>query len=255
MSVRVLAHCVRRITSKHPSITSLWLLKELGSLGKIQTGRPKGCCFKRSRTPYLLVRDRAFLCSDKLCGMNTELDEIEADPKNGMSALTRIVVDGLISGEQFETIAEANNLPVVEVVRTWKNYLQNQQKMSREEQWALHLLRLESFLTKLHDRLQYSTKAEDYELVLKLLDKLEAMHALNETRKVAADEVVKTLSQQQGVLVMQVMFAMQANFKSMIEEALENKTIKAIKADLLDDYEATFTQTAQKALETVAQNA
>lgn len=187
--------------------------------------------------------------------MHTEYDEIEIDPQNGMSALTKIVVEGLISGLQFEELAENNNIPVVEVVRTWKNYLQNQQKMSREEQWALHLLRLEAFLTKLHSRLEYSTKAEDYELVLKMLDKLEAMHALNETRKVAADEVVKSLSQQQGLLVMQVMFAMQASFKTLIEDALENKTIKAIKADLLDDYESTFTQTAQKALETVANDA
>lgn len=182
-------------------------------------------------------------------------EEIETNPQNGMSALTRIVVDGLIAGMQFDDLAEENDIPVVEVVRTWKNYLQNQTKMSREEQWALHLLRLESFLNKLHDRLKYSNEWQDYELVMKMLDKLEAMHALNETRKVAADEVVKTLSQQQGVLVMQVMFAMQASFKSMIEEALENKTIKAIKADLLDDYESTFTQTAQKALETVANDA
>ena len=186
--------------------------------------------------------------------MNEE-NEIETNPQNGMSALTRIVVDGLISGQQFDELAEENNIPVVEVVRTWRGYLNNQQKMSREEQWALHLLRLEAFLTKLHARLEYSTKAEDYELVLKMLDKLEAMHALNETRKVAADEVVKSLSQQQGVLVMQVMFAMQANFKQMIEEALENKTIKAIRSDLLDDYETVFTTQAQKALETVANNA
>lgn len=183
-----------------------------------------------------------------------ELDEIETDPQNGMSALTRIVVDSYIEGMQPEDIAEENDIPVVEVVRTWKNYLQNQQKMSREEQWALHLLRLESFLNKLHDRLKYSNEWQDYELVMKMLDKLEAMHALNETRKEAADTVVKELSQQQGVLVMQVMFAMQANFKSMIEEALENKTIKAIKADLLDDYDGKFVVEAQKALETVASN-
>lgn len=181
-------------------------------------------------------------------------EEIETNPQNGMSALTRIVVDGLIAGQQFDDLAEENDIPVVEVVRTWKNYLQNQTKMSREEQWALHLLRLESFLNKLHDRLQYSNEWQDYELVMKMLDKLEAMHALNETRKVAADEVVKTLSQQQGVLVMQVMFAMQASFKSMIEEALENKTIKAIKADLLDDYEATFSEMAIESLASVAEN-
>lgn len=192
--------------------------------------------------------------SDKLCGMN-ELDEIETDPKNGMSALTKIVVEALIEGEQFEDIAEDNNIPVVEVVRTWRNYLQNQTKMSREEQWALHLLRLESFLTKIHRRINAKSEWQDYELVMKMLDKLEAMHALNETRKVAADEVVKTLSQQQGLLVMQVMFAMQANFKTLIEDALQNKTIKAIKADLLDDYDSVFTVEAQKALETVANHA
>lgn len=187
--------------------------------------------------------------------MHTEYDEIETDPQNGMSALTKIVVEGLISGLQFEELAENNNIPVVEVVRTWKNYLQNQQKMSREEQWALHLLRLESFLTKLHTRINSKSEWQDYELVMKMLDKLEAMHALNETRKVAADEVVKSLSQQQGLLVMQVMFAMQASFKSLIEEALENKTIKAIKADLLDDYDGKFVVEAQKALETVANDA
>lgn len=164
--------------------------------------------------------------------MNEE-NEIETNPQNGMSALTRIVVDGLISGMQFDELAEENNIPVVEVVRTWRGYLNNQQKMSREEQWALHLLRLEAFLTKLHNRLTNSSKAEDYELVLKMLDKLEAMHALNETRKVAAEEVVMTLSEQQGKLIAMMLATFSAGLVEQVNQIVEQgKTLKGIKTKL-----------------------
>lgn len=162
-----------------------------------------------------------------------EHDEIETNPQNGMSALTKIVVEGLVEGEQFEDIAEANDIPVVEVVRTWRNYLQNQTKMSREEQWSLHLLRLESFLSKIHKRITATSEWQDYELVLKMLDKLEAMHALNEARKTEADDVIKTLSEQQGQLIAMMLAAFSTGYTKQVLEIVEQgKTLKGIRTKL-----------------------
>ena len=153
--------------------------------------------------------------------------------QNGMSALTRIVVEQLISGHQFEDIAEATGIPVVDVVRTWKEYLNNQQKMSKEEQWALHLLRLESFLTKLHLRLEHADEWQDYELVLKMLDKLEAMHALNEARKTVADDALKTLSEQQGQLIAMMLATFSTGLVAQVNQIIDQgKTLKGIKTKL-----------------------
>ena len=158
---------------------------------------------------------------------------IGTDPQNGMSALSKIVVEAMIEGKQFDDIADENGLPVIAVVKTWRDYLSNQTRLSRDEQWALHLLRLESFLNKLHTRISASSEWQDYELVLKMLDKLEAMHALNETRKTAADDVLKSLSEQQGQIIAMMLTTFSRGLLEQVQEIVDNgKTLKGIKTKL-----------------------
>ena len=99
--------------------------------------------------------------------------------ENGLDLLTKQVVDKRVGGFTFEEIAETMQIPTAEVVKTWRDYVDNRAEMSQEEQWVLHLLRLENLLTKAHARLNMASEAEDYELILKLLDRVEALEALN----------------------------------------------------------------------------
>jgi hypothetical protein len=87
--------------------------------------------------------------------------------ENGLDAFTERVVDKRITGYTFDEIAKEMGVPTVEVVKTWKSYVDNRMEMSSEEQFVLMLLRLENFLTKANERLTNAKGADDYELVLK----------------------------------------------------------------------------------------
>jgi hypothetical protein len=173
--------------------------------------------------------------------------------ENGLDHLTKQVVEKRVGGFTFEEIAEKMQIPTNEVVKTWKEYIDNRSEMSQEEQWVLHLLRLENLLTKAHARLKSSSEAEDFELILKLLDRVEALQGLNVSRKKEADEALERLSRQQTHLVLTAMMQMQSDFQSFIAKSLEQKTIKAIKGELVDNFQTNFTAIAQKSLSTVGE--
>jgi hypothetical protein len=177
-----------------------------------------------------------------------------ADIENGESYLTTEVVNKRIAGYTIEEIAAEMDIPTVEVVRAWKDYVDRRNEMSPEEAWVLHLLRLEDLLKKANDRLTHAKDWQDYEVVLKTLDRIEALSALNHARKSEADEALLALTRQQSQLILTAIFSVQNNMRQALEEAFENhKTIKAIKGEVLGSYDNLFTTHATAALAGVSE--
>lgn len=174
------------------------------------------------------------------------MDDIE----NGLSALTKSVVDKRVQGYTVEEIAEKTGLSTIDVVKTWKEYVEARTVESPEEQWVLHLLRLEGLLVKVNQRLDYAQKAEDFEVVIKLLDRVEMLQGLNIDRKRQAEDALSALTAQQMQIILSALFQMQQGFKELIDETISrSKTIKAIRGELVDNFDANFTPIAQSALE------
>lgn len=169
---------------------------------------------------------------------------------NTMDVLTSQVVDDRRKGHSFEEIAANRSVKVTEVVNAWKSYVDNRMVMSEEEQWVLHLIRLEFLLTQVNDRLSYADKAEDYELVIKLLDRIAALQALNKDLKKDADDKLVQITKAQTQVILQAIFALSNGVHAHIEQAFENgKTIKTIKAELTGEtFRQNITAEAQKAL-------
>lgn len=167
-----------------------------------------------------------------------------------LDALTKRVMNLRKGGKAFEEIADIiGNVSVEEVVSTWHDYIENRVQMSDEEHKVLYELRLEDFLYQANERLDYCTKAEDFEIVLKTLDRIEAFRALNKERKGEATAALEALTRQQSQIILQTFMTMQTEFKKFLETAFEQKTIKAIKGTVLDSFDTTFTTVATKALE------
>jgi hypothetical protein len=173
--------------------------------------------------------------------------------ENTMDVLTKQVVDKRVAGFTFEEIAEQVEIPVTEVVGAWRDYVDNRMVMSEEEQWVLHLLRLENFLVKVNERLRYCERAEDFELVLKLLDRIEALQALNKTRKAEADSALQQLTAAQTQIILSAMLKLQASFRASLEETFKSvakptKAVEAIEGEILNGFDEKFFNLAQLAL-------
>lgn len=154
-----------------------------------------------------------------------------------------------MDGFSFEEIASKRGISQEDVVAAWKGYVEGRYEMSEEEQWVLHLIRLERLLTQVNDRLSHATRAEDFEIVLKLLDRVELLQGLNKTRKADADAVVQALTRQQTQLVLGCFLQLQSEFKTMLTEAFDGKTtIKALRGTVLDAFDTNFSNVATKAL-------
>lgn len=173
-----------------------------------------------------------------------------SDIENTMDMLTSQVVEDRRKGYSFEEISANRGVKVVEVVNAWKSYVDNRMVMTEEEQWVLHLLRLEYLLTQVNDRLAYADKAEDYELVIKLLDRIASLQALNKDLKKDADDKLVQITKAQTQIILQAVFAISNGIHAHIEQAFEHgKTIKAIKAEVLgDSFRQVFNTEAQRAL-------
>lgn len=170
--------------------------------------------------------------------------------ENTMDILTKKVVDSRRTGHTFEEIAAREGIKLLEVVNAWKSYVDSRMVMPPEEQWVLHLLRLEHLLTQVNERLNYADKAEDYELVIKLLDRLASLQALNLDLKKDADDKLVAITKAQTQLILQAVFAISDGLHAHIETAFDrHKTIKAIKGELLGDgFRQIFNTEAQRAL-------
>ena len=180
---------------------------------------------------------------DKIQGM-TEL----AIP-NTMDVLTAQVVGDRVAGYNFEEIAGQRGITVEEAVAAWKSYVTSMAKMPVEEQWLLHLLRLENFLTKVNIRLNAASKADDFELVLKALDRIASLQAINLDLKKDAEAKVVQLTRAQTAIILQAIFSIRDGLQDHITQALETEDIAAIKGELVgENFAKAFNAHAQIAL-------
>lgn len=172
------------------------------------------------------------------------------DNRGNLDTLTKNVRKHRLTGYSFEQIADKiGNVTVEDVVSCWQEYIENRMQISDEEARVLFEMRLEEFLIIANERLDGAKRADDFELVLKTLDRMEAFRALNKERKGEAQAALEMLTRQQTQLILATFMNMQAGFKSFLIEAFEQKTIKAIKGTVLDSFDTHFTAVATKALE------
>lgn len=166
-----------------------------------------------------------------------------------MDVLTAQVVGDRVAGYNFEEIAGQRGITVEEAVKAWKSYTTNMAKMPVEEQWLLHLLRLENFLTKVNLRLNAVSRAEDFELVLKALDRIASLQAINlDLKKDATDKMVQ-LTKAQTAIILQAVFGIRDGLQAHITQALETGDIDAIKGELVgENFTKAFNAHAQVAL-------
>lgn len=173
-----------------------------------------------------------------------------SDSGNTMDVLTHKVVEARRHGYSMEEIAVKEGITVLEAVNAWKEYVDNRMAMPPEEQWVLHLLRLEHLLVQVNDRITYASKAEDYELVVKLLDRIAALQALNLDLKKDAGDKLAAITKAQTQLILAAVFSIADGLHHHIEAAFANgKTIKAIKGEVLgENFRQVFNTEAQRAL-------
>lgn len=155
--------------------------------------------------------------------------------QSNISMLTKQVVDSRIKGMTIEETAVELGLTVEEAVIEWKNYVASRVTMPKEEQWLLQLLRIEDLLYKANKRLDHSQYMEDFEHVLKILDRIEALQSLNFSRKEVAEAEAEKLHRLQAEQLIGILEISKHMMRGMIEEAFANKTLKAAKSALLQD--------------------
>lgn len=174
----------------------------------------------------------------------------EINPYNGQDALTTMIIKHAIKGYTLEKIAEKLELDVKDVVKRWQNYVSNRNEMSKPEQWVLHLLRLEDLLVRVNTKLEFSSDIEDFNQVLQILERIEALQNLNLSRKQEAEAELVTLSRAQGELLAQAFNHFGLLMKDHIDKALAKPTIKAIKGEFAE-YDEIVVDLTEKALEVI----
>lgn len=170
-----------------------------------------------------------------------------------LDLFTKTVVNLRVKGYSFEKIAEQEETDTHEVVRAWKTYVDNRQVMGHEEWLVLHELRLEELLQAAWKKLDagVASKADDlgeFRALLDILDRIEKLQGLNKERKAEAIEVLARINEIQANIILTAFEAFQSSVRHLVEQALEQKTIKAIRAEVTDVFDTQLRPLAQQAL-------
>lgn len=172
------------------------------------------------------------------------------DSQNSMSALTARIVKDRVRGHTLEEIATDIGIPVVDVVTEWQAYVAGHTVETKEERWLLHLLRLEGLLKKVDLALEDYESVEDFEVMLKLLDRIEALQSLNLSRK---EEAEREADKANRLMAEQVIGIITATHKTMMDslEAAFNKhkVGKVARETILIDMGEKVVPKALKAIE------
>jgi len=171
---------------------------------------------------------------------------------NTMDLLTAQVVGDRVNGYNFEEIAGMRGITVEEAVAAWKSYTTNMAKMPKDEQFLLHLLRLENFLTKVNGRLHNLSKAEDFELILKTFDRIASLQAINlDLQKNAEDRLTK-LTREQTAIILHAVFSIRDGLEEHLSTALAQAQVElpeTIMGQIIGDgFKSAFNTHAQAAL-------
>lgn len=159
-----------------------------------------------------------------------------AEFQENLSYLTKKVIEYRLMGHTMEETADKVGISTEEAVKEWKSYVDSRYKMPKEEQWLLHLMRVENLLVKASQRLESSTMMEDFEVVMKILDRIEALQSLNLSRKEVAELEAEKVSRLLAEQVIGILEVSKATTQAMIEQAFtQHKTLKGAKEALLID--------------------
>jgi hypothetical protein len=173
-----------------------------------------------------------------------------AEYENTMSYLTKEVVDWRVKGFTLEETANKIGIPVEDAVVEWQSYVASHKVETKEERWLLHLLRLENLLTKVNLALETSDNIEDYEVVLKLLDRVEALQSLNLSRK---EEAEREADKANRLMAEQVIGIVTATHKAMVETLEKafnkHKVGKVARETILTDMGEKYLPKALEAIE------
>ena len=177
-----------------------------------------------------------------------------AEFQQNISYLTQKVVEYRLAGYTMEETADKVGVSVVEAVQEWKNYVASRYVMPKEEQWLLHLMRLENLLTKVTAKLENSQYIEDFNVVLNLLDRIENLQNLNLSRKAVAEAEAEKLQRLHAEQVIAILEAGKMLALQSVEAAFsKHKTLKAAKEAILVDL-GEYTDKALTALEEVEED-
>lgn len=173
-----------------------------------------------------------------------------ANDLNTMDAFTAKIVPLRTKGFTFEEISLKTGADVEEVVSVWKEFIASRTIMPPEEQAVLQELRLEKLLIQVNERLTYADRAEDFELVIKLLGEIAKLQGINKESKRNAEDNLVQITQAQTQLILRAIFAISAGMQAHIEQVLtSSRTIKQIQGQLTGPIlQELFSTEAQRAL-------
>ena len=169
---------------------------------------------------------------------------------NSMSFLTKQIVDLRVKGNTLEQIAQDLGIPVEDVVAEWRSYVSAYTVESKEERWLLHLLRLENLMVKVERALEDYTEITDFEVMLKLLDRIEALQSLNLSRKEEAEREADKMNRLMAEQVIGIITATHQTLMDSLETAFnKHKVGKVARETILTDMGEKVVPKALKAIE------
>ena len=170
--------------------------------------------------------------------------------QNSMSALTKQIIDLRAKGNSMAEVASELGIPVEDVVEDWQNYINSYTVESKEEQWILHLIRLENLLVKVNRALEDYESIEDFEVVLKLLDRIEALQSLNLSRKEEAERKADEMYRLQAEQVIGIVMATHKSILESLTKAFDkHKVGKVARETILTDMGEKYLPKALEAIE------
>ena len=161
--------------------------------------------------------------------------------------LTKQIVRHLHKGKNFAQIAELLGLDVDEVEATWTSYVNDRKQMPADQQFILHLERLEDLLTIAHDNMEMELDSDGLEVTLKILDRIEDLQATALSRKTAAEDSLQILSRMQVDLFYRMLSALEGMYRMAVENAFAKNDFEYAKEELLGNFSTTFGELTQKA--------
>lgn len=176
---------------------------------------------------------------------------------NTLDAFTSTVRDQRRQGYSVAEIALRNSVSEAEVEAAWREYVTSHTSMDIYERRVLHELRLENLLVRLNERIDKGLdtgKQDSIANMLKLLEQIEKLHALNTERQSETADMLRQISVEQGRVILTALYEMLRQMKEEISQAFESgRTIKAIRAEVSDVLDNRALPIAQRALEGAGQ--
>jgi hypothetical protein len=167
-----------------------------------------------------------------------------------MSALTKQVVDLRVKGYTLEDAANEIGIPVEDAVIEWRSYVPAYVVESKEERWLLHLLRLENLMVKVEAALENYEEIGDFEVMLKLLDRIEALQSLNLSRKEEAEREADKANRLMAEQVIGIITATHKTLMDSLEAAFKKQGVgKKATENILTDMGEKVVPKALKAIE------